>query len=255
MAGVVFCRAVDIDHNLQAIVFHLLHDDIKDFHAVFQRLSIRFDKILVGVDIGTGLGNGTVFAYLVCRRLIAGIYGADRIRCSAHPGNQQLCGDWHTNQVDTVVTNRFQKGINVCGVQSVCTIFRTVKAKPVRTGKPYLVPFRIVQTASVCMEPVVIIIIRSSSFQIQLCHRWQTGRNTGDCQCPGCQKCQNGLLQFHKSKVPFLCQFVFKLQKSKDFSASHTSFIIVRSHKKVKRIEKKFIKIEEISEIISFCRL
>ena len=202
VTGVVLCGAVHVDHDFQTVVLHLLHDDVEDLHTVFQRLAVFLDKVLVGVDISTSLGDSAVLAHLIGRRLIAGINGADRIRCATHPRNQKFRGDRHTNQVDTVVADGFQECINVSCVQTVCTVFRAVEAEPVCTSQPDLIAVCIVKLAALCVQPVVVIIICGSSGQACLYHR-SSGRQTRCQHHAGNGSCSKFLFEFHGSISPF----------------------------------------------------
>ena len=161
VAGVVCRRAVNIENDLQAIGLALLHNDIKDGHAVLELTRCIAE---IGVD---GVGGVIV-------RLHAG-YG---IGGAVHPGIDQLCGNRDTQYIDTVVSDAGQCIIHIDAPEIVYAVFAAVEAEPVRTGQPDLVAVLIVQTAADCMQPVIIAVIGCPCVQ---CDR--TGSTGTDRQC------------------------------------------------------------------------
>ena len=79
-----------VNHNLKTIVLALIHNNIKNLHAVLESLTVLKNEILVDISVCAGRSNRTVLAYNVSRRIVGSLNGAYRVGSTVHPRNKKL---------------------------------------------------------------------------------------------------------------------------------------------------------------------
>ena len=170
---------MNVDQCLDAVLLHLLQNHIEDTFAV-HCISVCIAKIWV---------KGVVLS-------VCGVQSYRRQRIAVFPGKQQFCRYRKTNDIDAVICNRREQFIHICTPKTMREILCTVHTKPVCTGQPHLISLRIIQFAALCVQPVIVVIIRCGSCQTRL-NRRNAGRETSCHHHAGNSKCSKFFTYCH----------------------------------------------------------
>ena len=152
---------MNVYEGLDTVLLALLHDDIEDLHGVFYCFAVLKNEVLVDIGIVACGSYLAVLTHLICRRSIGSLYRTYLMRLAVHPGLQQSGGNGETDNIDTVIGDALEHIVNIGSIKAVCAVLRAVEAEPVGTCQPYLVSVHVIETAALCMEPVVVAVIGS----------------------------------------------------------------------------------------------
>ena len=140
VSGCIGGRAVDIHHDLDALLTAPGHDLIPDVEAVLcLAADDAFDRQL-GVLVFVELDHG--------------------IRLTVLPLENDLGGHGHAQQIEAVVGNELEAIVDVGRPRAVKDLGSDIVAEPVDTGHPDLIAVHIHDLAVFDMQPVVVIGVR-----------------------------------------------------------------------------------------------
>ena len=146
MSRIVRLGAVDVDETLYAVLFALGKEYVEKLLTV-DHASVLLDKINVERIAGVIVG-------------IDALYG---IGVADHPVIEKLRRNRKSQDIYAVVGNFSYHIVDIAAPEIVGRVLGTVEAEPVGACEPYFVSVHVVETAALCVEPVVTVCVNGIS--------------------------------------------------------------------------------------------